>query len=48
YSQWFRENIKSDELADAATAIEEDQSLSAEESRAKIKEQIEERYTLPA
>ncbi|MBV9939301.1 MAG: hypothetical protein JO150_12415, partial [Acidobacteriaceae bacterium] len=48
YSQWFRENIKSDELADAAAAIEEDQSLSAEESRAKIKEQIEERYTLPA
>ncbi|MBV9227252.1 MAG: HAD family phosphatase [Acidobacteriaceae bacterium] len=48
YSQWFRENIKSDELADAAASIEEDQSLSAEESRAKIKEQIEERYTLPA
>lgn len=48
YSQWFRENIKSDELADAAAAIEEDQSLGAEESRVKIKEQIEERYTLPA
>ena len=48
YSQWFRENIKSDELADAAAAVEEDQSLNAAESRAKIKEQIEERYTLPA
>jgi hydroxymethylpyrimidine pyrophosphatase-like HAD family hydrolase len=48
YSQWFRENIKSEELADAAAAIEEDESLNAEESRRKIKEQIEERYTLPA
>ncbi len=48
YSQWFRENIKSDELADAAAAIEEDQSLEAAASRTKIKDQIEERYTLPA
>ena len=48
YSQWFRENIKSEELADAAAAIEENQSLNAAESRRRIKEEIEERYTLPA
>lgn len=48
YAQWFREGIKDDELAQAAEQVASTPGLSAEESRAKIKEAIEERYTLPA
>ncbi len=48
YSDWFRKNIKSDELADAAKAVEENGKLSAAESRNQIKEEIEQRFTLPA
>lgn len=47
YSQWFRKNIKNDELADAAANIEGQTELSAEESRAQIKGEIEKRFTLP-
>ena len=48
YSQWFRENIKSDELASVAADIEKQKNLTAQESRARIKEEVEQRYTLPA
>jgi HAD superfamily hydrolase (TIGR01484 family) len=48
YSQWLRENIKDRELADAVAQIEQDGRLPAAQSRNKIKEQIEERFTLPA
>ena len=48
YSQWFRENIKSDELADAVEEIEQDKRLGANESRKRIREQVEQRYMLPA
>jgi hypothetical protein len=47
YSQWFRDNIKNKELAEAAAAVEEDQNLSATDSKARIKEEIEKRFTLP-
>jgi HAD superfamily hydrolase (TIGR01484 family) len=48
YSQWFRDAIKDAELASEAAAIEQDHSLTAAESRARIKETVERRYTAPA
>lgn len=48
YARWFREGIKDDGLGEAAEQVASTAGLSAEESRAKIKEAIEERYTLPA
>jgi hypothetical protein len=48
YSQWFRESIKDEALAAVAAAAEADESLSAAESRARIVQAIEERYTSPA
>lgn len=45
YSRWFREMIKDPELADEAAAIEQDDRLSPKESRARIREKIEARYT---
>jgi len=47
YSDWFRRIIKDDELADEAAQIEQNQSLSANESRAAIRAAIEKRYTAP-
>jgi hypothetical protein len=47
YSKWLREAIKDDELAGEAEKIEES-DLSPAESRARMREEIEERYTLPA
>ncbi|HEX2090055.1 MAG TPA: HAD-IIB family hydrolase [Actinomycetota bacterium] len=47
YSKWLREAIKDEELANEAAKIEE-QDLSSDESRARIREVIEQRYTLPA
>ncbi len=48
YSQWFRERIKNDSLADEAAAIERRPNLSAIESRDLIRKAIERQYTLPA
>ena len=48
YSRWFREAIKDQDLAAEAAGIEEDGSLSAADSRARIKELVEQRYTAPA
>jgi hydroxymethylpyrimidine pyrophosphatase-like HAD family hydrolase len=48
YSEWFRTNIKSDELAEATKEIEGNKTLSAAESRTRIKDQIEQHFTLPA
>jgi HAD superfamily hydrolase (TIGR01484 family) len=48
YSQWFRDAIKDDELATEAAAVEQDQSLTAIASRARIREIVERRYTAPA
>ncbi|HJZ97272.1 MAG TPA: HAD-IIB family hydrolase [Candidatus Solibacter sp.] len=47
YSRWFREGIKDESLAAEAEACERD-SMSARESREKIKNAIEQRYTAPA
>ena len=48
YSRWFRRMIKDDQLADEAAKIEGARDLSAEESRARIREKVEARYTHPA
>lgn len=48
YSQWFRQNIKNDELAEAAANIESQKQLPASESKAQMKHEIEQRFTLPA
>ncbi|HWE17252.1 MAG TPA: hypothetical protein VG758_08730 [Hyphomicrobiaceae bacterium] len=44
----FRDAIKDDELAAETAAVERDQSVSAHESRTRIKEMIQRRYTAPA
>jgi hydroxymethylpyrimidine pyrophosphatase-like HAD family hydrolase len=48
YSRWFREQIKDDDLAREAAAIELDAALSPDRSRALIRAVIESRYTAPA
>jgi phosphoglycolate phosphatase (TIGR01487 family) len=48
YSTWFWERINDKELADEVASIEEDRSMDAMESRTKIKNAIEQRYTAPA
>ena len=48
YSKWFRENIKSPNLAADAERIEKAPNVSADESRKQMKEIIETRYTAPA
>jgi hydroxymethylpyrimidine pyrophosphatase-like HAD family hydrolase len=48
YSRWFREHLKDEVLAREAAAIEEDQSLDARESRARLRALIERYYTWPA
>jgi haloacid dehalogenase-like hydrolase/Helicase HerA, central domain len=48
YSKWFRTAIRDDDLADEAAAVEQDEELDAAESRARIKEAVERRYTAPA
>jgi hydroxymethylpyrimidine pyrophosphatase-like HAD family hydrolase/energy-coupling factor transporter ATP-binding protein EcfA2 len=48
YSQWFRDAIKDEDLANEAAEVEQDRSLSATDSRARIKELVERRCTAPA
>ena len=48
YSKWLSDKIKDGELADDIACIEKDESLTPLESRRRIKEAIERRYTSPA
>jgi HAD superfamily hydrolase (TIGR01484 family) len=48
YSEWFRDKIKDDGLAEEAAAIEADRSLDAAESRSRVAEAVLRRYTAPA
>jgi hydroxymethylpyrimidine pyrophosphatase-like HAD family hydrolase len=48
YSEWFRENIKNEDLAKDAERTEREAADSAEESRNQIRRAIEDRYTAPA
>ena len=45
YSRWFREKIKDAALADETERIEQAPELSARESRARMRERVEQRYT---
>jgi hypothetical protein len=44
YSQWFREVVKDQELADVAEEIEKAQSISPKESRSLIFDEINARF----
>jgi hypothetical protein len=48
YSRWLRDKIKDSELADDVAQTEGDEALTPLESRGRIKEAIERRYTSPA
>ena len=48
YSRWLRLEVKDVDLGDAVAKVEADRALSPEESRAAIRQAIEQRYTLPA
>src|SRR5262249_9320773 len=48
FSQWLRQGIKDDTLAQQVAAIERDGQLDPPASRRKIRELIEAKYTLPA
>jgi hypothetical protein len=48
YSHWFREMVKDDELAKDAALVEDDSALSYEESRRRIRDAVQKRYTAPA
>lgn len=48
YSQWFDSVIKDKELATQAQQIENEESLSPRDSRKKIRDAVEARYTAPA
>jgi hypothetical protein len=47
YSAWFRDVIRDAAMASEAAKLEEDRTLSADDSRRRIKHLIERRYTLP-
>jgi hypothetical protein len=47
-SKWFRDAIKDEELAAEVASIERDETLSARDSRSRVKEVVERRYTAPA
>jgi len=48
YSRWFRDTIKDESLASEVEAVERDGTLSAADSRQRIRDAIEVRYTSPA
>ena len=48
YSAWIRDAIKDEELAHEFAAVERDRGLSAADSRDRIKEAVDRRYTGPA
>jgi HAD superfamily hydrolase (TIGR01484 family) len=48
YTNWFRYVIKDEELAEAADEIAAQEKLSPQQTRERIREEIEARYTLPA
>lgn len=48
YSRWMEDCVKDDELAEQVRAIEADEGLSPTDSRSRVREAVEEHYTLPA
>jgi hypothetical protein len=48
YSKWFRHQIRDKDLARETAEAEQDQTLSAEESRKRVLDAVRRRYTAPA
>lgn len=48
YSVWMRDGIKDEPLAEEVAAVERDQALDANESRAQVRAIVEKRYTAPS
>jgi hypothetical protein len=48
YSAWFKSMIKDDELERQTAAIEQDETVSPKDSRQRIRNVVESRYTAPA
>jgi hypothetical protein len=48
YSAWIRDAIKDQDLAEEVAAVERDRELDPNDSRARIKEAVDRRYTGPA
>lgn len=48
YSNWFRDKVKDEALADEVAAIEANGTLDSQASRVAIRQAVESRYTLPA
>lgn len=48
YSEWFRRQIRDNELADETAQIESDPSLPVEETRERVIDAVRRRYTAPA
>jgi hypothetical protein len=48
YSEWIRTSIKDSDLADEFRSVETTPDISAADSRARIREAINKRHTLPA
>jgi HAD superfamily hydrolase (TIGR01484 family) len=48
YSGWIRSSIKDDDLADQVADVERDMTADAAESRRRVREAIDSRYTAPA
>ena len=48
YSQWIRDQIKDNQLADELDPIEEDAAASPKDTRAAVRAAVEARYTLPS
>jgi hypothetical protein len=48
YSRWFEHVIKDADLAEVARSIEKNKELSAKDSREKIRDAVESRYTKAA
>jgi hypothetical protein len=45
YSRWLRDSIKDDDLADEVASAEKDAALTALDSRRRVREAIDRRYT---
>ena len=48
YSDWLRNGVKDEPLAEAVRNVEQNAAISPAESRMRIKHFIEEKYTAPA
>jgi hypothetical protein len=48
YSGWLRSSLKDEDLADRIECVEKDPSLTETESRKRITEMIQEKYTAPS